>query len=148
MGSEAEKVFVQLTFAEREVDQYDKVLEKLDDYFTPKVNIVHECSIFHRRDQGPDENIECCVRALHDLSVRAQFPNRDEAIQDRLVLGVKDKEFGRTLQMKPGLMIKMAVDLARQREAVLAQIQQQRQTAADSVDAVNRSYSRARGGIS
>ena len=39
LGSEAEKVFVQLTFAEGEADQYDKVLEKLEDNFTPKVNI-------------------------------------------------------------------------------------------------------------
>ena len=72
MGSEAEKVFVQLKFAEGEADQYDKVLEKLEDNFTPKVNIIHKRSIFHRRDQGPDENMECYVRALHDSSVRAQ----------------------------------------------------------------------------
>ena len=61
-----------------------------------------------------------------------------------LVLGVKDKELSRTLQMKPDLTLKMAVDLARQQEAVLAQIQQQRQL--QSVDAVNRSYSGARSG--
>ena len=71
---------------------------------------------------------------------------QDEATRDRLVMGVKDKEFSRTLQMKADLTLKMAVDLAKQQEAALAQIQQQRQTAADSVDAVNRSYSRARGG--
>ena len=34
----------------------------------------------------------------------------------------------------------MAVDIARQQKALLPQIQQQRQTAADSVDAVNSSY--------
>ena len=59
---------MQLTFAE-EADQYEKVQEKLDDYSTPKVYIIHERSIFHRRDQDMDENIECYVRALHDLTV-------------------------------------------------------------------------------
>ena len=37
---------------------------------------------------------------VHDLSVRAQFPNEDKAIRDRLVLGVKDKELSRTLQIE------------------------------------------------
>ena len=125
MRSEAEKVFVQLTFAEGKADQYDKVLEKLDDFFTPNVNIVHERSVFHRRDQDPMKT-EWCVRQ----SVTVLFPNQDEAIRDRLVLGVKDKELSRTLQMKPDLTLKMAVDPARQQEAVWAQIEQQRHAAA------------------
>ena len=93
-GSVAEKVFVQLTFAEGETDQYDKVLEKLDDCFTPKVDIIHERSIFHRRAQGPHKKTSNAmgVRCMASLSVRAQFPNQDEAIQDRLVFGGERQE--------------------------------------------------------
>ena len=80
MGAEAEKVFAQLTFGDDERDKYDVLVKKLDDYCTPKVNVIHERSLLHSRVQRPDENIECYVHALYDMSARANFPDRDEAI--------------------------------------------------------------------
>ena len=62
------------------------------------------------------------------------------------MLGVKDKELSIPHQMKPDQIMKMAADLAWQQNAVLPQIQRQRQTAADRMDTMNRSYSRAHGG--
>ena len=134
MGTEAEKVFNQLTFTAGEANKFDILIQKLDAYFTPKVNIIHERSLFHSRIQQADENIEAYVRALHDMAARANFRDKDETIRDRLVLGVKDRELSQKLQMTPELTLKMAVDMARQQEQVKEQMTAQR---SDNLDAVS-----------
>jgi hypothetical protein len=93
MGPEAEKVFAQLRFdANGDSDKYDKVVKKLNAYFTPQVNVIHERCVFNQRNQAEGENVECYVRTLHELAQRAQFQDQEEAMRDRLVLGIRDRE--------------------------------------------------------
>ena len=84
MGSDAEKVFTQLTLTDSEKTDYDVVSQKLNAYFTPKVNVIHERSRFYSREQQAGESVEAYVRELHELSLRANFPDKEEAIRDRL----------------------------------------------------------------
>jgi hypothetical protein len=116
MGPKADKVFAQLRFENQGDDQkYATVLEKLVAYFQPKINVIHERSQFHLREQREGENVESYVRVLHELADSAQFDKPDEAIRDRLVLGIRDKELSKRLQLTQDLTLKTAVDMARQR---------------------------------
>ena len=134
MGENAEKVFNQLTLTATQKKEYATVVTKLNAYFTPKINVIHERSRFYQRDQLAGESIEAYVRELHELSSRTQFADNEEAIRDRIVLGVRDKDLSRKLQLQADLTYRKAVDLARQQELVEKQINDQRKSS--SADAV------------
>ncbi|KAK7103074.1 hypothetical protein V1264_021199 [Littorina saxatilis] len=138
MGNEAERIFLSFGLSDADSKKFDVVLGKFDGYFVPKRNIIRERARFHVRNQKPEENIETYVRALHELAATAEFPNKEESIRDRLVLGVLDTELSEKLQLKPDLTLEGAVQDARQYELVKSQLSDQRQS---SVDALQRRQS-------
>ena len=104
----------------------NKVLEKFDEHFIPQRNVVHVRAQFHRRDQGREETVEEYVRALYELAEHADFPDKENCIRDRLVLGITDQELSKKLQLQADLTLKSAVTMARQHEAVKVQLEEQR----------------------
>ena len=64
MGKEAEHIFKVFTFGEGDEKKYAKVIEKFDDHFIPKRNIIHERACFHRRVQKEGETVEAFIRNL------------------------------------------------------------------------------------
>jgi len=136
IGSEGERVFTSFKLSEDDGKKFDTVVERFNAYFVPKVNVIHERAQFHSRSQKHEENIEAYVRALYELSENTQFEKREEAIRDRLVLGVKDRELSEKLQLTAGLELDKAVETARQWEQVKAQLAEQRVGESASVNAV------------
>ena len=65
MGKEAEHIFKVFTFGEGDEKKYAKVIEKFDDQFIPKRNIIHERACFHRRVQKEGETVEAFIRNLY-----------------------------------------------------------------------------------
>ena len=52
MGSEAEHIFKSFNFEEEETRSgINKVIEKFDEHFVPKHNVIHERVKFHQRIQ-------------------------------------------------------------------------------------------------
>ena len=90
MGPEAEKIYTTFTGMDDNIT-LQQVLAKFDEHFVPRVNVLHERALFYSRAQQPDENVETYVRKLYELSEHANFPNKEESIRGRLVLGVRDR---------------------------------------------------------
>lgn len=66
---EAEHIFKSLAFAEAEDEEkYDKVVEKMDKYFVPKRNIIHERTRIKERKQFQSESTESFIRNLYEMS--------------------------------------------------------------------------------
>ena len=130
MGGEADKLFSQFTFTnDAEKENYDIVLEKFNEHFVPARNVIHERATFHKRNQKVGETIEQYVRCLYILSEHADFPDRNETIRDRLVLGVLDQELSEKLQLEPDLTLNNAITKARQSERVKTELELQRSSA-------------------
>nr|XP_023665577.1 uncharacterized protein K02A2.6-like [Paramormyrops kingsleyae] len=127
MGIEAENIFKSFTFAEGEnAEDYETVLGKFEEYFMPKRNVIHERACFHQRVQNPGENAECYIRALYELSEYCEFGvSRNEHIRDRLVVGIRDKDLSRRMQLMTALTLETAAQMTRQAEDVAKQISQQ-----------------------
>lgn len=107
MGPEATKIYKKFKFPDpaedAEIapqDDYDIVLGLFDAYFIPKKNIFHERKRFYARNQLSGEQVESFLRAISDLSLSCNFDNPEEAIRDRLVLGILDQEVARKLQLE------------------------------------------------
>lgn len=112
MGNEAEHVFKLFTFNEEDDEtRFNVVLRKYDKYFFPKQNVIHERACFYQRVQRPGEKAETVIRTLYDLSEHCDFSeHRDEHIQDRIVLGILDKELLHRLQLMSDLTLAQTIE--------------------------------------
>uniref|UniRef100_A0AAV2K977 Reverse transcriptase/retrotransposon-derived protein RNase H-like domain-containing protein n=1 Tax=Knipowitschia caucasica TaxID=637954 RepID=A0AAV2K977_KNICA len=124
MGSEAEKIFASFEFAtEDDKKNYEGVLSKLDEYFIPRRNVIHERACFYQRNQLQGEKAEAYIRVLYELAENCDFSDkRDEHIRDRLVVGIKDKELSLKLQLTADLTLAHVIQQVRQSEEVAKQI--------------------------
>ena len=118
MGAQAEKILDSFNLSAEDAKKFDVVIERLNAYFQPKVNLIHERAQFHMRSQKPDESMETYIRALYECSEHCKFGNREEAIRDRLVLGVRDQTLSEKLQLTEDLTLDKAQEIARQFETV------------------------------
>lgn len=148
LGREAEQVFSTFVFGENEEDDnYDTVLDKLNTYFVPKVNIIHERARFHLRVQKQGESAEEYIRTLYELAETCQFGGaKVENIRDRLVIGILDIELSEKLQLTADLTLDRAVEMVRQSEQIKGQVSQQAKassTDASYLSEVARKHARA-----
>ena len=148
MGPTAEQIYGAFNFEENDTATIKQVLDRFDGHFTPQNNIIHVRSKFYQRSQAASESIEAFHRSLYELSAYTDFPDREEAIRDRFVLGVSSLELSEKLQLEPNLTLDSAVKLARQFETVKKQVGEQRTESVQAVGArgFGRGRSRGRGG--
>ena len=94
MGSEAEHIFKSFNFEEEETRSgINKVIEKFDEHFVPKHNVIHERAKFRQRKQQQGESAEVFIPSLYDLAEYCDLGNsKDEQIRDRIVIGAQDKQ--------------------------------------------------------
>ena len=109
MGSEVEHIFKSFNFEEEgDEKRLNKVIEKFDEHFVPKRNVIHERAKFHQRKQQEGESAEVFIRSLYDLAEYCDFGNtKYEQIRDRIVIGEQDKQLSRRLQLESDLDLAM-----------------------------------------
>uniref|UniRef100_A0A669BGT0 Gypsy retrotransposon integrase-like protein 1 n=1 Tax=Oreochromis niloticus TaxID=8128 RepID=A0A669BGT0_ORENI len=128
MGRDAEPIYGSFVFpAATEARpspqfEYDLVLQKFDEHFVPKRNVIHDRACFHKRSQRAGETVEAFVRSLYELAQHCEFGgSKDEQIRDRIVIGLIDKDVSQKLQLEGDLTLDRAIQLARQSEQVKQQ---------------------------
>ncbi|CAM1332187.1 Uncharacterised protein r2_g4120 [Pycnogonum litorale] len=139
MGQAAEDIFESFTWPAEmsaETAKFDVCLSLFDSYFVPRRNIVHERAKFHARTQGEGESAERYIRALYEMSAHCEFSDKDEAIRDRIVSGIRDKDLSERLQLKFDLTLSEAVEAVRCTEMVKSQVTGQVELHAVSKNAV------------
>ena len=134
MGKQAEHIYKSFTLEKKGEEDYETILERFDAYFVPKRNVIHERARFHQRRQYAGESVEAFIRSLYELAENCDFADaRDEQIRDRIVIGLLDKNVS---QMKSGLNLQTAVELARQAELVKSQSTERESLETKQIDEV------------
>ena len=89
---------------------YTTIVEKLKAHFEPKpVNILTHRYTFHHRNQGPDESIAEYVAELHRLASHCELGTfLEQALQDRLVFGMRSESTKKRLLMEKSLRLKVS----------------------------------------
>lgn len=125
MGREAEPIYESFVYdgdGENPEFDYKTVIEKFDEHFLPKRNIIHDRACFHKRMQKPREIVKAFVRSLYELAQHCEFGiMKDEQIRDRIVIGIQDNEVSLKLQLEPNLTLEKAIHLAQQSEQIKKQ---------------------------
>ena len=87
------------------------LLKKFEVYCNSRRNVVLGRYHFHARAQQPGESITTFLAALRSLVVTCEFPDPDNMIRDRLVIGMAGRDTQRAFLRQAGLTLPAAVDI-------------------------------------
>lgn len=120
MGVEAEDIFASFTWTTpTDKDSYSKVLEKFENHFIPKRNAIHEQCMFFQRTQQPNESVDDFITALSKHSEHADFGEmREILIRNFMVLGIRDSDLSKKMQLMPDLTLQKSMQTVRTQELV------------------------------
>ena len=98
------------------------VLEKLDEYFTGKINETMERFNFNKRNQARDENVDSYVTCLRTLEKTCNFCDTCgvSLIRDRIIIGIRYEGYENSQAdlLKVGkLALKECINICRSAEA-------------------------------
>ena len=106
LGDDAEDVLRSTNISE---DEYSTVLEKFDQFFQVRKNVIIERARFNSRSQQDSETAEQYIAALYHLVESCNYAGlKEEMIRDRLVVGIKHKSLSEKLQMDAALTLEQA----------------------------------------
>ena len=105
--------------SEADRKKYRPVKGEFDSHFVIKENIIYERSKFNMRSQNEEEPVDSFITDLYALAEFCNFGNvRDELTNDRLVVGILDKQLSEKLQLDVDLTLEKAFIQARQKETI------------------------------
>ena len=121
MGNEADRILDNFTMPDGDREKFNPVLAKFDEYFVPKRNVIHERAQFHRCSKKENETVDEYVRRLYEAAQYAEFPDKENTIRDRLVLGLLDSEISEKLQLEENLTLEKAISISKRDDTVMKQ---------------------------
>lgn len=135
MGKDAENIFKSFTFDNDENrDNYEVVIQKFDEHFIPRRNVIYEHARFHQWCHWNGETVKAFVRGLYELSEHCDFGKiKDEYIRDRIMIGLKDKSLSEKLQPQETLMLTRAIEMARSHKLIKNQNVEQSESKLEEV---------------
>ncbi|UYV81298.1 K02A2.6-like [Cordylochernes scorpioides] len=123
IGKDCFNVFLNLDLKEDEKNSLPKIIEALDNHFTPQKNVIYERYIFNTSNQEENEGIDSYTNRLRGLASSCEYDIlTEELIRDRIVLGIKDNRVRKKLLMEPKLNLSSAIDICRTAEVTEQQI--------------------------
>lgn len=126
MGIDAENILRSSGLTNEQAKSFDTVLQKFNDHFIPKKNVIHERAKFHQRKQKSGESAEQFIRGLYEIAENCDFGvNKNDQIRDAIVIGISDRELSEKMQLKDDLTLENATTMARQSELVKSQVRDQ-----------------------
>lgn len=125
MGRDCARIVDNLGLSTDKRKKVDQIITALNTYFEPERNVIFERSVFNAANQLVGESINQYVDKLRQLASTCDYtPSRvhDEAIRDRLVLGIIDKEVRKILIRNRKLTLSEAIETCRSSEQLNSEI--------------------------
>ena len=145
IGSKARDIYYTFTFdAEGDNMKLKKVIEKFDEYMSPKKNITYMRFRFFSYNQVDGQSVDEYVTKLKSRSEHCEFGElKNSLIKDKIVLGVNTKKVQERLLREAELSLEKAIQICRAAENVKMQAKEIKGASNEaSVEAVSKGYSR------
>ena len=119
MGDRAEDIFNISKLSETDAGKFNTMLNKYDNYFTIKKNVIFERAQFNLRKQQPGETASSFITVIHKLAETCEYGAlREDLIRNRLIAGISDAKLSEKLQMMADLTLEKAITTVRQAEQI------------------------------
>ena len=83
LSTDADDILTTTRISDKDRKKYSKVIEKFDQYFEVRHNVIFERARFNRRSQQQGESAEDFITALHQLAQGREYGGMtDELIRD------------------------------------------------------------------
>ncbi|UYV81592.1 K02A2.6-like [Cordylochernes scorpioides] len=133
--------FLNLDLKEDEKNSLPKIIEALNNHFTPQKNAIHEWYIFNTSNQEENEGIDSYTNRLRGLASSCEYDIlTEELIRDRIVLGIKDNRVRKKLLMEPKLNLSSAIDICRTAEVTEQQWHRKYERKKEATKATNETF--------
>jgi len=110
-------------------DKYDVVVQKFEDYCTPKKNLTYERYVFNVIVQEEGETADAFVTRLNNQAKKCEFGDLEQSmVKDRIVVGCRDSRVQVRMLRDSKLTYATAVETLKSNEIVLGQTQVMRKT--------------------
>ena len=119
MGDRAEDILTSMSLSQEDAADYDIVIQRFDQHFIKKRNVIYERARFNQRRQDEGETVDTFITALYKIAEHCQYGQlHDDMIRDRIVVGLKDATLAEKLQLDSDLTLEKAITRARKSESV------------------------------
>lgn len=123
MGTEGIDLYNTLDIKSNEVNNYNVLVDKLNDYFIPKINVTYERHKFFSRNQKTGETIDNYATDLKALAFTCEFGKlKDSLIKDRIVCGIENNKVRERLLAETSLSLAKCIDICRSAESTNKQL--------------------------
>ena len=117
VGKDCYNIDKKLPLDNENKEKIKSILDALEEYFKPDLNVTYERFIFNTCDQQNHESIDECVKKLRGLSETCEFGTlQDSLIKDRILLGTKNEQVQVTWLNQKDLTLDKALSLCRNSE--------------------------------
>ena len=121
-GSKAEEFLASLHLTDIEQKTYKTLTKKIGNFFVPRCNVVFERVKFNQRKQQQGESADLFIASLHTLAAKCEYGDlRDSLIRDRIIVGIRDAELSKRLQMDEKLTLQTCINKVTQSEMIGSQ---------------------------
>ena len=111
-GEDAVEVYNTFVLDEAEQNKIEPLIEKFEQYCTPKKNVTFERHVFNTRSQGPGEHIDSYITEMRKLPKACEFGIlHDSLIKDRIVCGISSAEVKARLLREDDLTLEKTINL-------------------------------------
>ena len=104
---------------------FDVVIQKFDDYFTPKKNITYQRYRFFSYNQNDGQSIDSYATELRTRADHCDFGDlKDSLIRDKIVIGIRDSKTQERLLRESDVSLDKALQICRASGEVKVQTQE------------------------
>ena len=126
IGPKSREIYYTFNFANDEESMtFDVVIQKFEDYFTPKKNITYQRYRFFSYNQNDGQSIDSYATELRTRADHCHFGDlKDSLIRDKIVIGIRDSKTQERLLRESDLSLDKALQICRASEEVKLQTQE------------------------
>ena len=123
IGPKAREIYYTFTFEEEDdAMKFDNVVERFDQYFTPKKNVTYMRYKFFSCNQSEGQNIDAYVTELRKRAEHCEFAElKNSLTRDKIVIGICDKKTQERLLREYELSLEKALQICRATEEIKIQ---------------------------
>ena len=105
-GKEALEIFNTFVFSKEETNKIQPLINKFQEYCTPKKNVTFERRVFNTMNQGQEESIDIYVTEFQKLARSCELCQlHNSLIKDRIICGIQNAEVKARLLRKEDLRV-------------------------------------------